>query len=83
MISQCAPTGAVQWTVTRELTYMDGTSDGQCMTRILESKKLLGTFLHNCTVLAQVDITADAAGKATAGCRCCTACDPASTCLPP
>ena len=54
------------------------------MTKIVESKMLLGTFLHKCTVLAQVDITADAAaGKATAGCRCCTACDPASTCLPP
>ena len=27
---KCAPTGAVQWTLTRELTYVDGTTLLQC-----------------------------------------------------
>ena len=29
MLPQCVPTGPVQWTVTCELTYLDGTSHGQ------------------------------------------------------
>ena len=73
----------MQWTVTRELTFLDGTADGQCMTRITESGKLLSSFVHNCTVLTQIDITADEKGEAHAGCRCCTSCDPVSACLPP
>jgi hypothetical protein len=80
---KCQPTGPVQWTITRELSYLDGTADGQCMTRVLESGLVLGEFLHNCTVLTQIDIVADSSGKARAGCRCCNSCDPASACLPP
>ena len=44
------------------------------MTRILESGRAIGQFLHNCTTLTQIDITADEEGKATAGCRCCNTC---------
>ena len=52
------------------------------MTRILESGRAIGQFLHNCTTLTQIDITADEEGKATAGCRCCNTCSP-GPCLPP
>lgn len=50
--------------VTRELTYLDGTADGQCRTRMFEGARVLGDFEHNCTVLTQMTIAADANGDA-------------------
>lgn len=80
----CEPTGPVQWTVTRELSYLEGTAVGLCQTRILESGIALGTFLHNCTTMTQITLEADEDGAAKCGgCRCCTSCDPPSLCLPP
>ena len=78
------PNLGLQWTLTREFTYLDGRADGRCicMTRVLGSGKAVGEFLHNCTVLTQIDVTADAMGRAVVGCRCCDTCSP-GPCLPP
>jgi hypothetical protein len=44
---------------------------------------MLGDFIHNCTVLTQITLAADAQGKAQCvGCRCCTSCT-GCACLPP
>ena len=68
--------------LSRELTYLDGSAGGEYMTRVLESGNVVGEFLHSCTALTQIDIVAEAAGNATAGCRCCNECSP-GPCMPP
>ena len=87
---KCTATGApAQWTVTREVTYLDGTATGRCQIKLLEGgnvigKRTLGTFEHNCTVMTQITIAADTNGDAQClGCRCCNSCVPAALCLPP
>lgn len=80
---ECPATGAKQWEITRELSFLDGTTSGGCKTRVIEGARLLATFLHNCTVLTEITIEADADGSAqAAGCRCCTKCTGAP-CLEP
>jgi hypothetical protein len=93
---KCVPSGPAEWTVTRELSYLEGSSLGLCQTRIFEGgsdgaalgvargRRLLGTFLHNCTTMTQITLEADADGTPQCGgCRCCDSCDPPSLCLPP
>jgi hypothetical protein len=80
---KCADIGATQWSVTRELTYLNGTADGTCRTRLLEGTRELGDFEHKCGVLAQFELAADEKGAATCvGCRCCSSCK-GCACLPP
>lgn len=73
---KCQPSGPAQWKVTREVTYLNGTADGSCQTRILESGRVLGTFVQNCTTLSEILLDTDeTTGEAKAvGCRCCSKC---------
>lgn len=81
---KCDPSGALQWKITRELRFLNGTSDGLCQTKIFEGTRMLGDFLHNCSVLTQITVAADTNGAAQCvGCRCCTTCSPPELCLPP
>ncbi len=80
----CNPTGALDWEITRELSYLNGTVEGQCETRFFSSGRTpLGTFEHPCAVLTQITLEADEHGDPVCvGCRCCTKCT-GCACLPP
>ena len=86
----CSATGEQQWEITREYTYLNGTSTGECRTRILVDgasiggkQRMLGDFTHPCEVLTQVTVAADQEGQPQCvGCRCCTTCT-GCACLPP
>lgn len=80
----CAPNGTAVWEITRELSYLNGTVEGECETRFFAGGRTpLGTFTHPCAVLTQITLEADAQGQPKCvGCRCCTKCT-GCACLPP
>jgi hypothetical protein len=80
----CSPTGTAVWEITRELSYLNGTVEGECSTNFFASgRTLLGAFTHPCAVLTQITLEADASGQPKCvGCRCCTTCT-GCACLPP
>ena len=80
----CNPSGAQQWEITRELSYLNGTVTGSCESRFFSAgREPLGTFEHPCAVLTQITLEADPQGKPRCvGCRCCTKCS-GCACLPP
>ena len=69
----CDASGALQWEVTRELSYLQGTVTGNCSTALYyNGRQLIGAFNHSCAVLTQVSIEADPDGNPSCvGCRCC------------
>ncbi len=81
----CSPNGTAVWEVTRELSYLNGTVEGECSTLLYaQGRTLIGSLVHPCNVLTQLTLVADKDGRPTCGgCRCCTKCGDGCQCLPP
>eukprot|EP00039_Didymoeca_costata_P018543 m.333917 g.333917 ORF g.333917 m.333917 type:complete len:181 (-) comp17244_c0_seq1:80-622(-) len=72
----CEPVNPAVWTITRELSYLNGTGpealNGTCTSTFFDGSMMIASFNHSCAVLTQITVGADAQGKPKCfGCRCC------------